>query len=286
LHFIELLKDSAEKNKSIVCMGLDPVLERIPLQRKDAEQTIIDFYSEIIDACIAENCLPAAFKPNYAFYAQYGFAGLRALKKVISMCKETSVPVILDAKRTDIGKSCIAYAKEMFDFWQADACTIQAFLGSDSIEPFLEFCKLGKGVYVLTRSSNPGAKEFQNLCNASGEPLYITLAKKLLSWASNCKGNLGSIVGATSLPELGQILGTFKKNPSIEIPLLIPGVGAQGGSASDTAEILKNAGYSLAIVRISSSSGLNYAYERFESEDFAGSTVRALKELNREIGFK
>ena len=139
---------------------------------------------------------------------------------------------------------------------------------------------------MLTRSSNPGAKEFQNLRNTSGEPLYITLAKKLIIWASNSKGNLGSIVGATSLPELGKILGTFKKSPSIEIPLLIPGVGAQGGSASDTAEVLKSAGYNLTIVRINSSSGLNYAYERFESEDFAGSTVRALKELNREIGFK
>jgi orotidine-5'-phosphate decarboxylase len=286
MQFIELLKDSAEKNKSIVCMGLDPVLERIPVQGSNVEQRIVDFYSEIINACVAENCLPAAFKPNYAFYAQYGFAGLRALKKVISICKETSVPVILDAKRSDIGKSCIAYAKELFDFWQADACTVQAFLGRDSIEPFLEFCVRGKGVYVLTRSSNPGAEEFQNLCNNSGEPLYITLAKKLLNWASNCKGNLGSIVGATSLPELGQIVKTFKENPSIEIPLLIPGVGAQGGSASDTAKVLKNTGYNLAIVRINSSSGLNYAYERFESEDFAGSTVKALKELNREIGFK
>lgn len=285
MDFIEMLKCSAEENKSIVCMGLDPVLERIPVHGKDAEQKIVCFYREIINACISENCLPAAFKPNYAFYAQYGFPGLRALKQVIAACREASVPVILDAKRSDIGKSCVAYAKEMFDFWQADACTVQAFLGFDSIRPFLEFCTLGKGVYVLTRSSNQGACEFQNICNNAGEALYITLAKKILSLASNYKGNLGSIVGATTLPELEQILKIFKQNHA-KIPLLIPGVGAQGGSARDTAMVLKNACYDLSIVRINSSSDLNYAYERFESEDFAGSAVKALKELNREIGFK
>jgi len=283
--FVDFLKESAEQRKSIVCMGLDPVLERIPVEGSDAEHKIFTFYSEIIAACISEDCMPAAFKPNYAFYAQYGFAGLRALKKIISLCKEQSVPVILDAKRADIGKTCVAYAKEMFDFWGADACTIQAFFGSDSIEPFLASCRLGHGAYILTRSSNKGAEEFQNFVNKRGEALYSVMAKKLVGWASDCNGNLGSIVGATSLPELKGIAAIFTAS-STEIPLLIPGVGTQGGSARSTVAVLKDANYNLEVVRINSSSSLNYAYERFESEDYAGSTVKALRELNREIGYK
>ena len=285
MSFIDFLKESAKERKSIVCMGLDPMLERIPIKNGDAEYRITTFYSEIINACLSEDCLPAAFKPNYAFYAQYGFPGLRALKNVIALCKQVSVPVILDAKRADIGKTCVAYAKEIFDFWKADACTILAYFGSDSLEPFFESCRLGKGTYILTRSSNKGAEEFQNLANKQGEALYAIMAKKIAVWAQNCNGNLGSIVGATSLSELRNIVELFTAR-NIEIPLLIPGVGAQGGSAKDTISVLKGSGYNLDIVRINSSSALNYAYERFDSDDFAGSAVKALKELNKAIGYK
>ncbi|MCX8190544.1 MAG: orotidine-5'-phosphate decarboxylase [Candidatus Diapherotrites archaeon] len=281
-NFIDFLKKSAEEKKSIVCMGFDPVIEKIPVKGKSIEYRIVEFYSEIIEACKYKGCLPAAFKPNYAFYAQYGFEGLRALKKVILACKKTNVPVILDVKRADIGKTSMAYAKEIFEFFEADACTILPYFGIDSVQPFLEYCKKGYGVYALNRSSNESAKEFQNLiCN--GVPFYIKTAEKILEWSKSSSKNLGAIVGATSLNELRNIVSIYKN--SYEVPLLIPGVGAQGGSASEVTATLKEVKYDLRLVRINASASLNYAYEKYGTDDFAGAAVKALKEMNKEIGF-
>ncbi len=279
----ELLKEKASEFGSIVCMGADPVLERIPVNENDVEKKITKFYSEIIDAVVSENAVPGAIKPNYAFYAQYGFPGLKALKKVCECVKEKGIPLILDAKRGDIGKTNAAYAREVFEFWQADCVTLSPFLGSDSVGPFVRWCEeKGKGIYLLNRTSNKGAAEIQNLV-CQGKEFYSIISERIVEWGRNAKGNVGAVVGATSIEEFEKITGFFVQSKAV-VPLLIPGVGAQGGSASDVAAAMKKAGYDLQLARINSSSGINYAFEKQETEDFAGAAVKAIKELNKEIG--
>ena len=278
------MEHAAKQNKSLACFGLDPVIERIPIKEGNAEQKIAGFYGEILDACEAEDCLPGAVKPNYAFFAQYGFEGLRALKAVVDRARKTKLPVILDAKRGDIGNSSKAYAHEVFGFWQADAVTIAPYMGSDSVKPFIEFSERhGKGVYVLNRTSNAGAKDFQDLPVGGGKKLYLVVAEKIVEWGLHAKGNLGAVVGATSLDELAEINSFYAKakNP---VPLLIPGVGAQGAKAGDVVAALKKASKNLAVHRINSSSELNYAYEKQGTSDYAGASVKALKHLNKDIG--
>ncbi len=283
MSYAEQLKTAAEKNKSIVCMGADPVLEKIPLEG-NAEEKISKFYEAILDACISENSLPGAIKPNIAFYAQYGFEGLRALEKVIAKAKEAGLPVILDAKRGDIGKTSAAYAKEVFEFWGADCVTIAPYMGKDSVGPFIEWSEQkGKGVYILNRTSNEGAKELQNL-DVGGRKLYELVAEKIIEWGSNASGNVGAVVGATSPKEMESLCSLYAEKGA-RIPLLIPGVGAQGGSAEEVTAILKKTGMPLELQRINSSSGINFAFEKEKTDDFAGAAVRAIKELNKEIGY-
>jgi len=283
MNYSEMLLESARKTGSIVCMGADPVLEKIPVKAKKTESKISKFYIEIIDAAIGGNAVPAAVKPNYAFYAQYGWEGLRALKKVCEHVKEKGIPLILDAKRGDIGKTNAAYAKEVFEFWGADCVTLSPFLGSDSVSPFMQWCEQkGKGMYLLNRTSNPGAAEIQNLiCN--GKEFYSIISEKIVEWGKNAHGNAGAVVGATSIAEFEKIVSFFVKSGSA-VPLLIPGVGAQGGSAAEVVGAMKKAGYDLKLARINSSSEINYAYEKQGTDDFAGAAVKAIRELNRQIG--
>lgn len=279
MSFNELLKEKAIENNSIVSFGLDPVIERIPLKEKTIEETITKFYFEIFNAMKSENVFPGIFKVNYAFFAQYGFDGLRALKKIIDYLHEIKQLVIFDGKRNDIDKTARAYAQECFDFWKADAITVSPFFGFDGIKPFIEKSK-DKGVYVLCRTSNVTAEEIQNL-KVNGKELYLIIANKILEW--NFSRNLGAVVGATSTRELKAIASIFALH---EIPLLIPGVGAQGGTAQEVTVILRNTNSVLSLQRINSSSALNYAYEKFQETDFASASVKALKAMNEEINFK
>ncbi len=273
--YSKLLFDGARDSGNIICLGMDPVIERIPLSEKNVQKKIVKFYSNIIQACLAEGIKPSAVKPNYAFYAQYGFPGLRALKKVIDICRKSKFPVILDAKRGDIGSTSLAYAKEAFDFWKADAVTVAPYMGSDSVGPFIDFCSKGKGIYLLVRTSNKGALDFQEL-SADGEKMYMKLAGKVLDWH---KDGVSAVVGATNIDELAEIQKFFVSSGK-QVPFLIPGVGAQGGSARDVISVLKeNDSSNLLMHRINSSSGINYAYEKYKTDDYAGAAARALKEL-------
>ena len=263
MNFAKKLEKSAAERNSIVCLGLDPVLEKIPVKEQSPNKRIVKFYSDIIEAT-HQNI--GAVKPNYAFFAQYGFPGLRALKKVISLCKNKKIPVILDAKRGDIGKSSEAYAKEVFEFWKADAVTVSPFMGKDSVEPFIKYGAKGKGTYILARTSNPGAGDLQD---------YRKTAAKIKEWYAD---GVGAVVGATNIDELKEINSIFEG----KIPLLIPGVGAQGGSAKEVANALKSG--NIKIHRINSSSGINYAYEKQGTDDYAGAAAKAVKELNDMIG--
>ncbi len=271
MNYTELLESTAEKSGSIVCFGIDPIIEKMP--GKD----IARFYSEILDA-VAGNI--AAVKPNYAFFAQYGFSGLKALEKIISAAKKKKLPVILDAKRGDIGKSSEAYSKEVFGFWEADAVTVSPWMGSDSVLPFISQCDSGKGVYVLVRTSNPGSADLQQLQTKDGKELFMAAAAKVAEWH---KPGVGAVVGATNIAELEKIAKFFAAAKK-QVPLLIPGVGSQGGNASEVAAALRKVNADIRIHRINSSSGISYAYERYETKDYVAAAVKAVEELNREIG--
>ncbi|MFH1439779.1 MAG: orotidine-5'-phosphate decarboxylase [Candidatus Woesearchaeota archaeon] len=321
MNYLEKLRQRTKEVNNIICVGLDPDIDKIPstgceeFMNKQAEpgKAIAKFYIDILNAFISANTIPAIVKPNIAFYEQYGFKGLLALKDIIDECKRLEIPVLLDAKRGDIGKTSKAYAKALFEFWKADAITIAPYMGSDSVGPFLDYCgdkidvktseadnpdKKGKGVYVLVRTSNKGAVDLQNLLvcsndntasdstnNTNGKPVYMKTAEKLLEWH---KPGVGAVIGATYLTELEQISSYFIEygkqsgigdNSSRQIPMLIPGVGAQGGSAKEVVEALKKTRNELAIHRINSSSGINYAYLKKGTDDYCGAAVDALKEL-------
>ncbi len=271
MSFPELLENTAARNNSIVCFGIDPVIERIPVKGSGIGKRIVNCYTELL-AAVADDI--AAVKPNYAFFAQYGWEGLKALEAVITEAKKKKLPVILDAKRGDIGKSSEAYAKEVFGFWKADAVTVSPYMGTDSVLPFIT---QSKGVYVLVRTSNSGAADLQQLQLKNGKEVFMEAAAKVLEWGT------GAVVGATNTAELEKIAGFFaaaRKNT----PLLIPGVGAQGGSAAEVAAVLRKTGGDIRIHRINSSSGISYAYEKSGTSDYAGAAEKAVRELNAEIG--
>lgn len=279
--FTDILRKKTTETKSIVCMGIDPILEKIPT-RGDTEQRIIRFFQGILDAAISENVLPSIAKPNIAFFEQYGFEGLKALKTIITSYKKAGIPVLLDAKRGDIGKTSQAYAKNLFDFWDADAITIAPYMGSDSVSPFIEYCKRDKGVYILCRTSNKGAVDLQDL-KVGSTPIYMKTAEKITEWSVD--SGVGAVVGATYPKEL-EIISKFFVDSKKEIPMLIPGVGAQGGSAKDVIKTLKTTGNDPGIHRINSSSGIIYAYQKQDTDDYAGAAVKAIKDLNKEIGLR
>jgi len=261
-------------------MGMDPVIEKIPIEGKP-EKVIKKFFSDILDGMASEDVFPGIVKPNYAFYAQYGFSGLRALKDVMEAYQKQGFLVLLDAKRGDIGNTSSAYAREVFDFWKADAVTVAPYMGSDSVGPFIDYCEKGYGVYVLNRTSNKGAVDLQDI-ESDGKPVYMKTSENIMKWF---RPGTGVVVGATYPKELEEIssyfIGTGK-----QVPFLIPGVGSQGGSASDVVEAMKKTNNELSIHRINSSSGILYAYQKQGNDDYVGAAIKEIKKLNREIEFK
>ena len=211
--FLEKLDDAAQRNQSLLCVGLDPALGRMPVDG------IAAFNRAIIEAT---QDLVCAYKPQMAFYEAVGMEGLRALEQTLAAIPN-DIPIILDAKRGDIGNTAQAYAMAMFDVWGADATTVNPYLGTDSLEPFLAY--EDRGVLVLCRTSNPGSADFQALESTDGDglrPLYQRVAFKANQW--NSAGNVGLVVGATFPDELAEVRDLCPK-----MPILIPGIGAQGG---------------------------------------------------------
>ena len=275
MDFLDSLKISYSKFNSILCLGLDPVIEDIPLSG-DIQTIIVAFYEEILNKILQKKVYPSAVKPNYAFYAQYGLEGIEALCKIITLYKNEGFPVILDAKRGDIEKTAKAYAKEAFDFFQADAVTLSPYLGYDSIQPFIDDFP-DKGIYILTKTSNKTSRDIQDIIIDS-EPLYIHVSKKIIEWYHP---GIGSVVGAT-YPEQLLLLSNIFIRSGKEIPLLIPGIGAQGGSIE---EVMKNLNHyaDISIHRINSSSAINYAYKKNKKLHYAEAAVKALKSMNDAI---
>lgn len=220
MRFIEKLDQTSDRNKSLLCIGLDVDLGKFPAAVLNTNDPIFSFNREIIDAT---SDLVCAYKPNIAFYEMYGVYGLTALIRTIEYLQKQNVPVILDAKRGDVGHSSVAYAKAIFEVYKADATTVNPYLGHDSIEPFLDFHD--KCIFVLCLTSNLGFRDFQ--IKGREEPLYKSVARHVKEW--NHYGNCGLVVGATKPEELKEIRDLVP-----DMPLLIPGVGVQGGNVAAT----------------------------------------------------
>jgi orotidine-5'-phosphate decarboxylase len=218
MKFVDKLLSAARQNKSLLCIGLDPDVTLMP------EAGLFDFNKAIVDATADLAC---AYKPNLAFYEALGIDGLKVLQKTIEHIPDF-IPIIGDGKRGDIGNTAKAYAKALFETFGFDAATVNPYLGYDSVQPFLEY--EDKGIFILCRTSNPGAVDFQSLVDAQGTPLYEAVARKAREW--DTRGNIGLVVGATYPDELKAI-----RQLCPEMPLLIPGIGAQGG---DLASAVKN----------------------------------------------
>jgi orotidine-5'-phosphate decarboxylase len=264
--FITQLERSWDSSDSLVCVGLDPEIERFPEQIADQASPIFQFNKAIIDATADLVC---AYKPQYAHYAAYEAED--QLERTIDYIHRSypGIPVILDSKRGDVGNTAERYAIEAFERYHADAVTVSPYLGGDSLEPFLKY--EDKGVIVLCRTSNPGAGEVQDL-EIGGRKLFHVIAE-LASRRWNNRGNCLLVVGATyprELAEVREIVGNM--------PFLVPGVGAQGG---DVALAVQNgqsaAGTGLII---SSSRGILYASS---GENFASAAREAAQKLRDQI---
>lgn len=264
-YMLDYLRKSAQERKTVLCFGIDPRLERINIGSSTGavEERIGPHFYEITDKLLEENAI-AAIKPNYAYFAQYGFAGLYVLEALISRYKN-KIPVILDAKRGDIGKTSQAYANEAYDFWDADAVTVNPYMGEDSVKPFL---REGKLAYMLCRTSNPGAADFEEL-KANKKAIYEHVAQKAVEWGT------GIVVGATS----DSIKRIVKITKGKDVPMLIPGIGAQGGDLEMVLKVLK---HGLEIHRINASSSIAYAHEKKDGNPADAALVEANK-LNKVI---
>lgn len=205
-----------------LCVGLDISPDKLPphLKNQPLEKAIFEFNREIIEAT-AEYA--AAFKPNIAFYEQSGPPGLLALKQTCDWLRNQhgDIPILLDAKRGDLASTNQAYATAFFDYYQVDALTVQPYMGAEALGPFLD--RADKGIFVLCRTSNPESAEIQELM-VNGEPLYLTIARRAAGPEWNKNGNVGLVAGATFPAELGRI-----RAAAPDLPLLIPGIGTQGG---------------------------------------------------------
>ncbi len=210
------LKKVQQDNNSMICLGLDLDPKRIPTPYNASVKGMFDFANRIIEAT---SDLVCSYKPNIAFYESMGSEGISLLKLVIDRIPD-KIPVILDAKRGDIGNTASHYASFLFDHMGANWVTLNPYMGYDSMRPFLEY--KDHGVFVLCLTSNSGSKDFQML-SLDGKPLYRHVAEKVAYW--NKEGNCGLVVGATHPEQLEEIRET-----AADMPLLIPGVGAQGGA--------------------------------------------------------
>jgi orotidine-5'-phosphate decarboxylase len=260
------LAAAAATHDSWVCVGLDPEIERFPAHLRDRPDAILAFNRAIIDATADLVC---AYKPQIAHYAAVGAED--QLLDTLRYIRERApgVPVILDSKRGDIGSTAEKYAREAFERYGADAVTVNPYLGRDSVEPFLEYGD--KGIVILCRTSNAGAREFQDLV-VDGRKLYQVVAEKVAQeW--NTRDNCLLVVGATYPEELADI-----RARTGEMTFLVPGVGAQGGDVRRAVQAGRTAADDGLV--INSSRGILYAGQ---GDDFAAAARRATLELRDAI---
>ena len=254
----------------MVCVGLDPQLDRLPDCVRREAKPFLTFNKRIIDRTLDHAC---AYKPQFAYYAAEN--RLDELLETLAYIREVAPDrvTILDAKRGDIGSTADQYAREAFEVYGADAVTVNPYMGGDTLVPFTRFP--AKGVIVLCKTSNPGSAELQDLVLQKGHPLFMEVAHRAVSdWNGN--DNIALVVGATwpeELQRIRQVIG--------EMPLLVPGIGAQGGDLAATLKAgLRDDGWGLLI---NSSRGILYASDGEDFAEAAGQAAHELKEACRAL---
>ena len=263
MHFMQSLQTAWTRNNSLVCVGLDPEPAKFPAHLKNRPDAVFEFCAAIVDATADLAC---SYKPQIAHFA--ALRAEEALERLIAHihARHPGVPVILDAKRGDIGSTAQHYVTEAFERFGADAVTLNPYLGRDSVQPFLD--RADKGVILLCHTSNPGAADLQDL-DVGGKPLYQHVAR-LVAQEWNTHGNCALVTGATYPEQLAALIG--------DIPLLVPGIGAQGG---DVQAVVRHgrtaAGTGL---MINSSRAILYAGH---GEDFADAARKATRDLRDSI---
>ncbi len=271
MNFLDKLLATSRQQNSLLCVGLDPEPERFPaqLQNMTVAKAVTYFCQGIIEATAPYVC---AFKPNLAFFEVLGPKGMYIFQDVLSAIPE-HIPIIVDAKRGDLGNTARKYATTVFDVYGCDAVTVNPYLGYDSVAPFLAFHE--KGVIFLCRSSNPSARDFQDLLvqeeKGQGRPLYEMIAQRVQSW--NKAGNCGLVVGATYPQELSTI-----RSMCPDMPILIPGVGAQGGDLETSVVAGVDVLGEKAIIAVSRA--ILYASE---DEDYAASAATEARKLRNRM---
>jgi orotidine-5'-phosphate decarboxylase len=261
------LRNIQEKNKSMICVGLDLDLKKMPKVHTENIKSVYDFAVRIIEATAD---IVAAYKPNLAFFMELGADGLSLLEKVIKRIPD-DVRVIIDGKMGDIGNTAAHYASAVFDRFKADWVTLNPYMGYDSIRPFLEY--QGKGAFILCLTSNTGSRDFQ-MMHVLNKPIYMYVAEKTAYWDK--EQNLGLVVGAThpdKLKEVREAVG--------ECPILIPGVGAQGGDLEKSALAGTDNFKKLALINVGRS--VLYASEGDDFDKAARSEVERLNGIINEL---
>lgn len=273
MNFQHKLDNIVDKNKSLVCIGLDPVMDKLPELIKQKEHPFFEFNKAIIDSTHDIVC---CYKPNSAFYEALGEKGIAQLKMTFDYIKQnySEIPTILDAKRGDIGSTNEGYVKYAFDYIDADAITLHPYLGKEALEPFLKYTD--KGCVVLCKTSNPGAGELQDL-SVGNELLYQVVAKKVVAeWNTN--GNCLMVVGATYPEELANVRSIAK-----EMTFLVPGIGTQRGDVEKIVKAGLNSDKKGLIISASRSIIFAGSYESFA--DKSGTEAEKLRnEINKYRG--
>jgi orotidine-5'-phosphate decarboxylase len=265
MNFLDMLRAAERENASLLCVGLDPDPARFPAHLRGDASRIFDFCAAVVDATAD---LVIAFKPQIAYFAAH--RAEEQLERLMAHMRRVAprVPVILDAKRGDIGSTAEQYAIEAFERYGADAVTLSPFMGFDSVQPYLKYH--GKGAFLLCRTSNPGGDDLQSqrLSSVPGEPLLYEHVARLAQGPWNLNGQLGLVVGATYPAEIERVRAVAPT-----LPLLIPGVGAQGGDAVATVRAGWRAlnGETVSPIIVNSSRAILYAAD---AADFAQAARR------------
>ncbi len=258
---------NANLKNRFICVGLDTDVNKIPKSLKNEANPVISFNKRIIEAT---KDFAAAYKINFAFYESEGIEGLKNLKQTLEFIPE-DILTIGDAKRGDIGNTSQMYAKSVFDFFGFDSVTLHPYMGYDSISPFIEY--ENKLNFILGLTSNPGAEDFEKLKLSDNSYLYQTVIKAVKNW--NVKKNCGIVFGSTQIGELEANIELLEN-----LPVLLPGVGAQGGSLSDVVKAFKAKQRKNYLINLSR--GIIY---KDSSENFDKSAQKEIESLNKEIEF-
>jgi len=272
--FLDMLRAAERQNDSMLCVGLDPEPAKFPAAMKGDASKIYDFCAAIVEATAD---LVIAWKPQIAYFAAHRAED--QLEQLVAHMRRVSphVPVILDAKRGDIGSTAEQYAKEAFERYGADAVTLSPFMGFDSIQPYLKYH--GKGAFLLCRTSNPGGDDLQaqRLASVPGEPLLYEHIARLAQGPWNTNGQLGLVVGATYPAEIERVRAVAPT-----VPLLIPGVGAQGGDAAATVKAgwRASGGETTAPIVVNSSRAVLYASQ---GADYAAAARQVARQTRDQL---